>query len=128
MDENSGILKCPKCGVEKAVASFTYSGYYSTWIVWKKRENKWIIGCVGYKDEYPYWWWSATSYIHEKNGDKKCWDKLRGSTEEEWTKKHNKWKCEVCGYHSTTFLDFVVEKDENDNPIFLNNLQKFFNL
>ena len=110
MDTISGIFICPKCGIKNNIASLSNSTYYSTWIVWQKRGNKWIIGCIGY-NENDIWWWDIFNYVHDKNGDEKCWNRYGGSTEEDWTKKHYKWKCQSCEYHSKTFTDFIMKKD-----------------
>ena len=69
METISGDFKCPKCGVENAVASLSNSTHYSTWMAWKKRANRWIIGCVGYENEKPIWWWDVFRYVHQENGD-----------------------------------------------------------
>ena len=122
MDTISGIFICPKCGAENILSSLSDTTYYSTWKVWQKRYNKWIIGCFGYY-ENDIWWWDIFHYVHEEKGDKKCWNRYGGSTENEWIKKHYKWKCEKCGYYSNTFTDFIINKDalNDDNEDTLNN-------
>ena len=117
METISGDFKCPKCGVENAVASLSSSTHYSTWMAWKKRANKWIIGCVGYENEKPIWWWDVFRYVHQENGDEKCWDIRGGSTEEDWIKGHYTWKCMACEYRTKTFKDFIenVETLDDEN-------------
>ena len=111
----SWIFKCPKCGTEKCIASISNSTYYSTWITWQKKGNKWIIGCYGY-DINDVWWWCVFDYQHCEKGDKRCWEKFGGATEEEWTKGHFKWKCQCCEHHSKTFTEFIENlKDLNDD-------------
>ena len=115
METKEGNFKCPRCGAENLVASLSSSTHYSTWIKWQKREDKWIIGYVG----NPIWWWDVFNYIHEKNGDIKCWDIRGGSTEENWIKGHYTWICQRCNHHCKTFKDFIENPetldDENDN-------------
>ena len=114
METISGDFKCPKCGVENAVASLSSSTHYSTWMTWP---NRWIIGCVGYENEKPIWWWDVFRYVHQENGDEKCWDIRGGSTEEDWIKGHYTWKCMACEYRTKTFKDFIenVETLDDEN-------------
>ena len=112
MDTISGIFICPQCGTQNEISSISSDTLYSTWSAWQKRGNKWIIGCYGGYDKNDIWWWDVFKYFHGENGDKVCWEKFGGSTEEKWTKGHYKWRCMSCQHYSTTFTDFIKNIDE----------------
>lgn len=111
----SGDFKCPKCGNKNGLSSISDSTYFSTWILWQKRGNKWIIGCYGDGGINYVWWWNVFKYIPPENGEgrpKKCWDSFGGATEKDWIKGHYKWKCLECGHYSKTFTEFIENLDE----------------
>ena len=117
METKKGTFKCPRCCRDPYLSSLSSSTHYSTWIEWQKRDDKWIIGCVGYIGEKPIWWWDIFSYTHTENGDEKCWDIRGGSTEEKWLEGHYQWKCERCGHKAKSFTNFIenVETLDDDN-------------
>ena len=118
---NAGIFVCPKCGKNRVNELEKWQckkeNGLEKWIFFKVHLHQfsgveydgvgggefWVRKWVG-KSKYE-----VSDFIDERP-DKDCWKETGGSTEEEWNKKEEEWKCEDCNFCSKTFKDFIPKK------------------
>ena len=111
----SGIFKCPNCGVNALFDEIYHIRE------WQRKGDKWIFLQVEYyeyeEDDGVYVWYdskgSEGSVVYCSNKPdlekaEECWKKTGGSTEKEMNHyHHNSWKCSNCKHEETTFTKFI---------------------